>query len=309
MKNTLTLFFNKIQERGIDVLNDYFPRFNSKHDLYSEQVKTILKLVGSFSILMMVTSPIGWMYACFPRPFYVFIFYLHRIGFTPPSQPEWGIHYVTLLVYSYLAYTAIEYFEEQGINKPFHKLCYVFLLTIVAFYVPFEIVYITLYDIFHSIPLYGFPTIWFAGLGSGVFSLFNLKTVIMTDIFNPLCCIVGMWIIKNDLQDYYNISFKKNRWSLLLFTGYIVTTLAWIYMPVYYDGLPEWGTNYFPQTVYMEYGYYEDFNMEQPREGIDWGIVYEHWHPDDLIKILNHLSKLFSVSFMFYTFLPRRKAF
>jgi hypothetical protein len=42
--------------------------------------------------------------------------------------------------------------------------------------------------------------------------------------------------------------------------------------------------------------------MFNPKD--DWGIVKEYWFPNDMIKYHNIVSKLASVIFMFYTFIP-----
>ncbi len=296
-------FFNYIKKLNMDSLNKLFPRFNEYNDVYSERVKSALLLICSFSIIMMITSPIGWMYACFPRPFYAFIFYLHRIPVNAPPTPEWGIHYVTLFIYCLSAYIGIIFFEHQKIDKPFHKLSYIFSLTILSFFVPFELIYITLYDIFHSVPKYGFPTIWYGSMDK--FYIFN--SVILQDVVLTITCLLIIYLVKNDLNDYYKTKLRFNKISFVFLWIYIVLTVCWVFMPIRYNDLPEWGTNYFPQTVYFEYGNLTLYNVTSSYKNIsEFGIVNEYWYPNDTIKILNHSSKFFSVLFMFYSFLPRR---
>lgn len=302
----LSHFYLKIKYRGIDVFNDYFPQLEPYNDLFSERVKSALLLVGSLSILMMVTSPVGFLYACYPRPFYVGIFLLHFIklpsGF--PPTPEWGIHYITLLMYTYFAYSAICNFEERGINKPFHKIAYVFLLTIFSFYVPFELTYITLYDIFHSIPMFGYPAIWFFGWWKGISMLW--ESVIATDLLLSISCLIGIRIILKDLRNYYDLKINWDKKSKVLLLLFFVSMFLWVIIPTYLD-VHSFGSKWFPQTIYVDYGYFEDYNIPIPKNGDIYGVVKEYWYPNDIIKIHNHISKLISVMFMFYLFTPTKR--
>jgi len=299
----ISQFFNSLQTGGIEAINNVLPQMHPNSDLYTEKVKSLLSIVGMFSIIMMITSPYGWMYACYPRPFTLPILILNGIlDFNPPI-PEWGIHYFTLLIYTYFAKLGIETMEHSGIKNTIHKVGYIFFLTVMVFYVPFELVYISLYDLFHNIPLYGYPAIWAYGWWNE--SLFSMS-VIIGDVVVPIICAFGMYILKKDLEDNnIKTKFMINKKSALLLSLYIITTIGWITLPMFTEvqGL---GSDWFPQTVYVEYGYFEEHNMVIPPSGEEYGIVKELWYHNDVIKVFNHSSKLFSVAFMFYTFTPRR---
>lgn len=299
----LSNFFYEIQTDGIEAINRVLPKVHPNSDLYSERVKSLLLMVGTFSIIMMVTSPHGWMYACFPRPFTLWILILQGIVPNVYPIPEWGIHYLTLLIYTFFARIGIETMEYSGINNTAHKIGFVFFLTVLVFYVPFELVYISLYDLFHNIPLYGYPAIWMYGWWN---DSFWGMSVIVGDVFVPMLCVFGMWLLKRDLESNgVKTTFKINKKSAILLSCYIITTIGWVALPMFTEvqGL---GTDWFPQTVYVEYGYFEDHNIPIPQTGEEYGIVNELWYHNDIIKVFNHSSKFFSVAFMFYTFIPRR---
>jgi len=81
-----------------------------------------------------------------------------------------------------------------------------------------------------------------------------------------------------------------------------------VFIPLYQD-VPEWGSKWFPQTIYVEYGYYKDYpDIEWFPENEEYGIVAEYWFPNDVVKIHNVISKFLSVYLMFYVFIPRKKA-
>jgi len=299
----ISQFFNSLQTDGIQAINDILPQMHPNSDLYTEKVKSLLSVVGMFSIIMMVTSPHGWMYACYPRPFTLPILILNGIlDFNPPI-PEWGIHYFTLFIYTLFAKLGIETMENSGIKNTAHKVGYIFFLTVLVFYVPFELIYISLYDLFHNIPLYGYPAIWAYGWWTE--SLYGMS-VIMGDVVVPAICVLGMYVVKKDLADNgVKTKFRFNKTSALFLSLYIITTIGWVALPMFTEvqGL---GSDWFPQTVYVEYGYFEDYNIPIPPSGETYGIVNELWYHNDIIKVFNHSSKLFSVIFMFYTFTPRR---
>ena len=295
----------------MDFINRIFMVECWKHaDVYSEYVKGILLLIAGLSVVMMVASPYGWLYACFPRPFFLpiiwnnFLYMFREIPLQlAPPQPEWGIHYITLFIYSLAGWYGIEKIESQGINKPIQKLGYIFFLTFLTFYVPFELTYITLYDIFHSIPKYGYPAIWFFGWWKGW--RFLIDSVIVQDLVLSLFCFGGIYVIIDDLKDTYNIKINFNRTSKRLLLLFFLSMLVWVLLPIVIN-VPEYGTKWFPQTIYVDYGYFTDYNITIPPSGEIYGVVSEHWFPNDAVKYVNHISKLISVVFMYYTFIPRR---
>ena len=302
-KEKLSQFFNSLQTDGIEAINRALPQMHPNSDLYTEKVKSLLLAVGMVSIIMMVSSPYGWMYACYPRPFILPILILNGIIEYNPPIPEWGIHYLTLLIYTYFAKIGLEIMEESGIDKAVHKIGYIFFLTVAVFYVPFELVYITLYDIFHNLPVYNYFAIWAYGWWNN--NILEMG-VIMGDVVVPIMCIIGMYVLKKDLNDNgVKTKFTFNKISATLLSLYIITTVCWVALPVFTE-VQGFGTDWFPQTVYVEYGYFADYDIPIPPSGEEYGIVKELWYHNDTIKILNHSSKLFSVAFMFYTFIPRR---
>lgn len=304
----LEKIYNKFYYRGFDAFNDYFPPVKENADLLSERFKTLLLAGCCFSIIMMVISPVGFLYACFPRPFFFIFLYMLRIPNIPlEPTPEWGIHYVTLLTYFTACYFAIEYLEDIGF-KPFQKMVYAILLMIVSFFIPFEFIYITLYDLFHNLPLMGYMAYWVGDFGKQNFWFAVTHSVMLLDITISIFCIVGLYLIKKDLEDTgFKFKFRFNNISKLLFIGFILSMLFWISIPLFDSTIETWGTKWFPQTIYVKFGYYADYGIDISKLGGEtFGIVEEFWYPHDIIKIANHLSKLFSVAFMFYTFLPRR---
>lgn len=310
-KDKIKFIIKEINEKGMDYVNEHLMvKCRENSDVYSEYLKGILLLIAGLSIVMMVASPYGWLYACFPRPFYLpiiwnnFLYMYREIPrILSPPQPEWGIHYFTLLIYSLAGWYAIEKIEAQGINKPLQKLGYVFFLTFLTFYFPFELTYITLYDIFHSIPKFGYPAIWAFGWWKGWKWL--IDSVIIQDVFLPLICLGGMYVIIDDLKDTYNIKISFNRTSKRLLLLFFFSMFVWVILPSFVN-VTEYGTKWFPQTVYVDYGYFEDYNIPIPPSGEIYGVVKEYWFPNDYVRYANHISKLISVIFMYYTFIPRR---
>lgn len=305
----LQKIYNKINHRGIDIINDYFPPSSENSDLYSERVKTILLGLCFFSVVMMVISPYGFLYACLPRPFYMFLLYGQNTPNLPlPPTPEWGMHYITILVYMLFAWLGIEYMELQGIKKPFHKIVYVLCLTELTFFVPFEYIYITLYDIFHNIPILGYPIYWLGDFYHTDLFYTLTHSVVLIDLVISFSTIFILYYIRKDLSDYYNLKpIKFDKISKILFSSFLLVMIFWILIPLFQSDVIGWGTQWFPQTIYVEYGYYADFGIDVSMYKWEspFGIVAEHWNPNDLIKITNHFSKLLSVMFMFYTFIPR----
>lgn len=305
----LQKLYNKFYYRGFDAFNDYFPPLKDNADLLSERFKTLLLFGCFFSVVMMVISPSGFLYACFPRPFYLVFLYILRISGLPSEPtPEWGIHYITVLIYFMAGYFAIEYLENIGF-KPFNKMVYAMLLMLLTFFVPFEFIYITLYDLFHNYPLMGYMSYWVGDFGRQTLWFSLTHSVMLIDIIIAGSCIIGLYMIKKDLDDrgsfYKFITFDKT--SKLLLIGFIASMLFWIAIPLFDSSIETWGTKWFPQTIYVEYGNYVDWGIDITKTGGEtFGIVAEHWYPHDIIKVANHGSKLLSVLFMFYTFLPRR---
>lgn len=260
---------------------------------------------------MMSTYPPGSLYACFPRPFEFFIRFVWNdytdIEYYPPPTPEWGLHYTTIVTYALFMIFGIISFERDGIKKPFHKLAYVFLLGITTFFVPFELFYITLYDIFHSIPKFGSPLIWLFGSWKpppeNIFEFFTRYEVVFYDVGLPILCFICMWWIYNDLKETYpNLKLRLDKNSLLYFSLFLFVMFLWVIIPVHTE-VVGWGTKWFPQTIYIDYGNFTELGLKWGKE--DYGIIAEYWFPNPVIKWHNVIAKLISVLFMFYTFIPR----
>ena len=299
MRTQFLKILKEIEHRGVDVFNDFFPPIENS-DVYSERVKSFLMFISGFSLLMMITSPYGWLYACMLRPIYANFLRLHGMVINAP-HPESGLHYSTLFIYTLLAYISIVKMEREGINRPFQKISYVFLLTIASLYIPFEIVYITLYDYFHNLPTHGYWAIWSYGWWRPLWKRI-FWSVIASDVGIPIICFIGMYLLKKSLDEFYPTKIKFDKVSLILLSGYIILTIGWVLLPLYYPNTHPYGSKWFPQTVYVKYGY---FDKPLPNGDI-YGIVEEYWFPDDVIKYFNTFSKWFSASFMFYTFTLRR---
>lgn len=303
----LQKIYNKFYYRGFDAFNDYFPPLKDNADLYSERFKTLLLAGCAFCIIMMVISPVGFLYACFPRPFYFIFLYILRVPNIPLSPTlEWGIHYITVLTYFTACYFSIEYLENIGF-KPFHKIVYSVLLMLITFFIPFEFIYITLYDLFHNLPLMGYMAYWIGDFHNQSFIYAITHSVMVIDIVITSFCFIGLYMILNDVKESgLKIKFRFDKISKLLLTGFILSMIFWIIIPIFDSTVEIWGTNWFPQTIYVKFGNYIDYGIDlSTTGGQTFGIVQEFWYPHDIIKYANHISKIFSVLFMFYTFLPR----
>lgn len=248
------------------------------------------------------------MYACFPRPF-TMIFHFIWDNYTDAVEtfiapiPEWGLHYTTLFTYALFAIRGLESFEFNEIKKPIHKILYVFVLTIITFFVPFELLYITLYDIFHSIPKFGYPAIWTFGYWKP-FPNNLLQSVFMYDVILPIICFLALRYLYNELNDYYNLKIRLNKKSLLIFTAFLFSMMMWVIIPLH-TKVDKWGTQWFPQTIYVDYGNYEELGIDWGKD--EFGIVAEYWFPNNMVRVHNIVSKFLSVWFMFYTFIPVKR--
>lgn len=305
----LQKIYNNINHRGIDILNDYFPKVNNNSDLYSERIKSLILIVCAFSIAMLIISPLGFLYACLPRPFYVIIMYALRLPDAPtPPSPEWGMHYITLLTYAFAAYIGIEYMESQGIKKPIQKIIYIGALTELTFFVPFEYIYVTLYDVFHNIPYVGYPAFWWGDFGKMGIEYGITHSVMLIDVMLTVCCFSLLYYMRKDLGDYYSFKpIKFDNTAKVLLSLFLLVIAFWVIIPLIQPNVQGWGTSWFPQTIYVKYGYFVDYGIDMSKMvGYDpYGIVQEYWYPNDLVKYANHISKILSVALMFYIFLPR----
>lgn len=295
--------------QGLDYFNQFMPKFSPSSDIVSERFKSFLYFGVIGSIIIGGLHPLGLLYSTFLRPLLLNVALLHRIELEAGYilTPESGMHYMTIIIYFFATYKLITHFENLNIVMPLHKLIYSFSLMFLTLFVPFEYVYLILCDIFHSIPVYNYPVFlsygWWYKFPDNIF-----KTLMFVDSFYVFGSLYCMWFVKREiLFRYPDLKFKTwNKISKLFLFGYILSTFLWIIMPLYSNVDFVWGTNYFPQTIYPEYGYYDDYNITIQTDG-EYGIVNEIWVKNDLVKIWNHVSKGFSVAFMFYTFAPRRK--
>jgi hypothetical protein len=312
MTNNIFIFlektYNNFLHKGIDAVNDYMPLCRENADVLSERLKAVCLTVCAFSVIMMVISPYGWLYASFPRPFYMALLYIMQIPDLPPSPtPEWGIHYMTLLMYFTALYLIIDHFEASGINKPFQKLSYSVSLMLLSFFVPFEFMYITFYDIFHSLPKYGSFLVWNPLVGETNMITIAIHSIMTFDITMTVSTIIIMYLAYSSMKESYDIKIVINRTSKILFCLFLLSYACWILIPLVQPDVVGWGSNWFPQTIYIEYGWFKDFGIPlEWTKGLEYGIVAEHWFKNDLVRYANHTTKLLSVIFMFYTFTPRR---
>lgn len=296
---------NLINYRGIDYFNDLFKPTWKNADVISERVKAILLFMGGVSIIMMVSDPDGALYSTFLMPISANILLLHRIPFPPNPTPESGMHWSTILTYTFFAYNAIRNMERDKIDKPFHKLIIVFMVFAISLYVPFEFVYITLYDLFHNIPVFGYPAIWAFGWWKSGIALIT-QTVIGSDVLYTLLCIVVFYLIYMDLKDFFPVKLNFDKKAKVLLGLYLITTLSWVLIPLHTD-VVGYGTKWFPQTIYVKYDYYANYPDTLYNTIEPYGIVEEYWNPNIMIKIHNVVSKVFACAFTFHWLIPSRK--
>ena len=293
----------------------YYNKFIPKNPENSDKLSTIIKNFMVFCVAISIfvggTHPLGILYSTFLRPVYINLALLHRVPLDSRFflTPESGMHYITIIIYFLACVLMIKGFEKLEINMPLHKIIYSFSLMMVTMFAPFEFVYLILYDIYHSIPVYDYPIFikygWWLDFPKNIY-----KTILFVDGFFVIAGLYCMWFVSNEIRKYYSIKFITiNKTTVSLLCGYIILMALWVSMPLYSRVDFVWGSPYFPQTIYPEYGNYSDYNITI--EGLDetYGIVNEIWVPNDLVKILNHSSKAFSVAFMFYVFYPRKKKF
>lgn len=296
--------FYDFLENGLDSFNKYMPDLSPYSDFYSERIKSILIIVISFSLIASITYPYGFLYAVFLRPLTINILILNRVPLDLPIEltPESGMHYLTLITYSFACYQLIKQFEKSKIKMPIHKLLYSASLTMLTFFVPFEYIYLALYDIFHNIPKYGYPNLLYSGWWMDSLYLKLVNNVYFVDTLTVIASIYIMIYVKSEIQEKHNVSFFKfDKISKTLLFLYIIVMAIWVIYPNNFI----FGTKYFPQTIYPEWGYYSDYEITI--ENHIYGIVHEIWIQNNVVKILNHSSKALSVAFMIYTFSPRRK--
>lgn len=313
MKNRLSQIFYQFLQylekgQGLHFFNRYIPEH--KTDWLTEKVKSVLWIGVIISLFAMVLNPHGFLYATFLRPIILNFLLLNRVHLEPRfiMTPESGMHWLTITIYFLITYKAIEYWEKQNIEMILHKNLYNFALMMMTLFVPFEFIYLTLYDIYHNIPVYGYAL--FRNYGWWMEFPYNIiKTLWFIDGFFTLGGLYVIYYIGKEVKERYPVKIVNfDKYTKIFLIGYILTTLLWIAMPLYTEVNFQYGTKYFPQTIYPEYDYYENRNMTHP-DNETYGIVNEIWVPNDLVKIWNHSSKAFSVLFMYSLLTPRRKDF
>ena len=313
VKKFQNFFYNLLIKKGLNQLNESFVPFKYT-DGWSELYKNVLLIGISFCIIMMIASPMGFLYVTFVRPIFLNFMLLMRVpvpDYYFPT-PESGMHYMTIFIYFICAFISFRYMEKWGIPA-IQRIIVNVTIMFLSFYVPFEWVYITFADIFHNIPLSGFPVIWFYGwwkLDGTIIGVikFALSSIVGVDGFVTIGGIYVLNYIKNDLEEFnFPVEYKFDKTSKLLLTGFIITMIAWVLIPLHSPDVYEHGTKWFPQTIYVVHGYYADYDFPDIDNDNIYGIVDEIWIPNDMIKWHNHISKAFSVAFMFYTFTPRKK--
>jgi len=247
---------------------------------------------------------------------------------------EQGTHWITLLTYSWAFLILLINVKRAGYH-PVHMLAYTAVISVGMWVFPFEWIYTTLYDIFHNLPAEGLWAITSYGIWrwnqplsflssvpgrNGITALgFVFAHIISLDNFNRW----RFWCWK----EIYHIDRK----SLVLFLAFLGMFVFWVVMPVvvpiatdmnmvnkynYTTKLPTWnytetlpmdfqtgelvkGTKWFPQTTYVWYGV-------DPENYVDpYDIIYEEWHPNDYVKIVNIVTKTLGIVWGVYTFSPR----
>jgi hypothetical protein len=155
--------------------------------------------------------------------------------------------------------------------------------------------------------MYGGMYIWNPLFGETNIIKIITNSVMTFDMTMIVATVVMMYLCYSDIKESYNIKIKIDRTSKILFSLFLLSYACWVLIPLVQPDVVGWGSKWFPQTIYIEYGWFKDFGIPlEWTKGLEYGIVAEHWFKNDLVRYANHTTKLLSVIFMFYTFTPRR---
>lgn len=293
-------------------------------------------VVGSLSMIMAVTGRGGFLYSSMRLPVWQNLMVLSEdINLPARDHPEQGMHWTTAVLYCFALIYVLTAVRQRKFTR-LHGLCFTICLSVGMWLFPFEWVYVPLLDYFHNAPVEGFFSTTLYGLWRNPLQIIA-NSVIGRNGFMA-CGILFAHIIAVDnyhLDSFWH-SFRKlyrfNRISLLLALSWIGMFGLWIALPAitpiqtdremvainnYTNTFPNWtwtenlpteyrfegvvkGTEWFPQCIYVWYGKHPD----NPDDLYD--IIYEEWHPNNLIRSINIITKILTVSWCCYTFIPKK---
>lgn len=270
--------------------------------------QTVFIIIIGVSTIIMLVSEGGILYSSMRLPVWQNFMVLAEDPTLPArAHSEQGMHWSTVVMYAWMMFLSITFLKKRF--TPVHNLTFSFCLFIATFVFPFEWIYVPLLDIFHNIPEQGF---WMSTIMYGYWRFFKFPPIINW-IMNSVIGrngIMAMGLvfahiiaIDNYRMDTFWSSaktiYKFDKKSLGLAILVILGFAFWVGLPLFKEYPVIKGSKYFPQTIYVWYGEVEN------DVGDLWDIVDEEWVPDDMVRITNTIVKLLTVSWMFYTFIPK----
>jgi len=327
--------WQRFKREGLHYLNSLLSEEQWKA-IYLLLIYTFM-LVACLATIMAFTSQGGFLYSAMRLPVWQNLMVLSEDASLPArAHPEQGMHWTTVILYSMAIVYMLLTVRQRNYTR-LHALAFTICISVGMWLFPFEWVYVPLLDIFHNYPVeHQFSTLLY-GLWRNPLSMIA-NSVIGRNGFMA-CGILFAHVITVD--NYHLSSYWHSfRWiyhfdckSLLLALSWIGMFALWVCLPMfttiqadksllqtynYTQEYPDWnytenlpanynyeepvkGTPYFPQTIYVWYGKHPD-NPYDP-----YDIIHEEWHPNNLVRSINIVTKVLTVVWMVYTFQPRSK--
>lgn len=327
----------RLRKEGLHYLNSLLSEGQWKA-IYLLFIYTFM-IIASFATIMAITAQGGFLYSTARLPVWQYLMVLSEdVSLPMRDHPEQGIHFSTIILYSVAFLYILTLMKQKGYTR-LHGLAFTICLCVGMWLFPFEIVYVPLLDIFHNFPVEGMFSTTLYGLWRNPLQIIANSVIGRNGIM--ACGILFAHIITVDnfrLHSFWS-SFRWvyhfDRKSLVLACSWIGMFALWICLPVFAEGntttdtgmlttynyvntLPNWtytenlpekykcfepvkGTVWFPQTIYVWYGEHPD-NPDDP-----YDIIYEEWHPNHVVRVINIVTKVLTVAFVVYAFTPISK--
>jgi len=297
-----TLSFSKLKRYGLHYVNEWLTSSQWKALFIIAQYTFLMLAV--LSLVMCIVSEGGFLYSAMRIPLWHNLMLLAEDPELPPRlHPEQGMHWSTVMLYSLALAYLLMAVPKRG-YKPIHALCFAVCLSVGMWLFPFEWIYVTLYDIFHNIPagdytilMYGIPPVNPLGW---IFS-----TVIGRNFYMALGIVFAHFVTIDNFRLNRFWMWRKiyhfDRKSVLLALSWIGMFAFWVLLPLFTPIPTVKGTSWFPQTIYIWYGFDDRISKTH------YSIVHEEWHPNDIVRVVNIITKTLTVVWMCYTFMPKKQ--
>lgn len=285
-------FWTNFKRRGLHYLNTFLPDVHGDFATLFLQ-NTFLLLIG-LSSAMMIIGEGGILYSSMRLPLFLNLKVLGVDTEIVRAHPEQGMHWTTILMYSFMAYYLLTVLPRRGM-KGFHTIAFTLCIGIATFVFPWEWIYVPLLDIFHNFPVEGTMSTLFYGYWRP-FPIIIMNSVIGRNGIMAFGLLFAHWIAKdafnNDPKGYKRFKYNFNKKSVAIVLCFSILFVMWVALPAIVpksvcEFKPEnhKGTVWFPQTIYVWYAH----APESPSDLYD--IVREEWLPEGKVEMVSNASE------------------